>query len=171
MKKILLSLNLLALLAGVVLLATLWWTTPKTAFVDLAQLYENFNGKKELTNRLSHFENQQKATMDSLAMEIRSLQSQMPVASGQAVLASLNEKQMQYRNLQQQFAEQYQMQDQQFAEAVWKQINQYVLEYGEQQGYDYIYGTAGNGSLMYGSESRNITPQVLNFINEQYEGI
>ncbi|MEM9822747.1 MAG: OmpH family outer membrane protein [Bacteroidota bacterium] len=171
MKKVLWTINTLAIVIGLGALFLLWKNTPKTAFVDLGYLYENFNGKKELANRLLYFENQQKGIMDSLAMDITSLQKKVTPQTGKAVLAKLNQQQSNYYQLQRNFADQYQQQDQQYAEEVWQQINQYVIEYGEANGYDYIYGTSGNGSLMYGCDQRNISPQVLNYINQRYEGI
>lgn len=170
MNKKLWLLNGFALSIGFLALTFLWMQTPKTAYIDLGQLYESFNGKKELSNRLMQFENQQKAELDSLAMHIHALQQYLNKNEGKAVLANLNEQQSKYNQMQQDYFEQYQEQDQQLAREVWKHINQYVKEFGEQNGYDYIYGTAGDGSLMYGNAKRNITSQVLQFINEKYEG-
>ena len=115
MKKTLWIINALALLIGFVVLGMLWKNSPKTAFVDLGYLYENFNGKKELANRLLYFEQQQKNIMDSLAIDLQSIQKHATTNSGKAVLTHLNQKQNNYHQIQQNFTEQYQQQDQQYA--------------------------------------------------------
>ncbi len=170
MKKLIIitSVNVLIAIAAILYV---WMAIPKTAFVDLHQLFENFQGKKELSTQLSRMENQQKLILDSLVLDIRSLQSKAEEKNEKAVLTKLNNKKSIYQQLHHEFTNQYQQQDEKLSDQVWTQINQYVLEYGEKHGYDYIYGTSGNGSLMYGSNAKNITLEVVGYINEKYEGI
>jgi Outer membrane protein len=149
-----------------------WMNQPKTAYVNLGEVFENFTGKKELAFRLDKLKNQQKSMLDSMELTIHSLQK---VASdkkgGQAVLVKLQNTKQNYQYLNAQFNEQYQTQDASYSEKVWKQINQYVTDYGKDNDYDFIYGTNGNGSLMYGSSANNITEEIINHINERYEGL
>ena len=163
--------TLLSVLVALTALSYVWLKIPKTAFVDLAQLFEEFDGKKELLAQLNRLENRQKTLLDSVALDIRSLQHNVSNGGGQVVLAKLGERQNVYQQLDQEFSNQYQRQDQELAAQVWKQINQYVIDFGKENGYDYIYGTSGNGSLMYGSSGNNITPKILEYINDRYEGI
>ncbi len=149
-----------------------WMNQPKTAYVNLGEVFENFAGKKELAFRLDRLKNQQKSMLDSMELTIRSLQQAAKNAeNGQAVLAKLQNTQQTYQYLNAEFSEQYQSQDESYSEKVWKQINQYVTDYGKDNGYDFIYGANGNGALMYGSSANNITEEIINHINERYEGL
>ena len=150
----------------------IWMSQPKTAYVNLGEVFENFSGKKELAFRLDKLKNQQKSMLDSMELTIHSLQKKASdKEGGQAVLAKLQNTQQNYHYLNAQFSEQYQTQDASYSEKVWKQINQYVTDYGKDNDYDFIYGANGNGSLMYGSSANNITEEIINHINERYEGL
>ena len=142
----------------------------KTAYVDLAELFDQFHGKKELEVRMMGAENQRKSFLDSLGMEIQFLQSKVAVNASETIERKLKERQLLYQQLNQEFQTQFQEDDQQYTQQIWSQINQYIKEYGDSQGYDYIYGSKGDGSLMYTESSNDITSSVLNFINKRYEG-
>ena len=51
-----------------------------------------------------------------------------------------------------------------------QQLNQYVKEFGDKNRFSFIFGAAGNGSLMYGTESADITDEAIEFANERFQG-
>ena len=53
---------------------------------------------------------------------------------------------------------------------VWTQLNEYIKAYGEEEGYRYIFGATGDGSLMYAEDAVNITEEVSSYVNEHYNG-
>lgn len=145
---------------------------PKTAFVKGAELFEGFKGRQELDAKFTASGTEQQSMLDTLTMEIADLTNQLTEKPNDKELSlQRQKKQLLYRELQQRFTEQNSTQNQQYTEAVLKQINQYTLEYGEKHGYDYIYGAAGNGSMMYAKEANDITKEVLQYINKKYEGL
>ncbi len=50
------------------------------------------------------------------------------------------------------------------------QINNFVVEYGKRSGYDYILGVTDNGNILYGPDGDDITDEVIEAINNQYQG-
>ena len=145
---------------------------PKTGFVKGAELFEGFKGQQELNAKFTASGTEQQTMLDTLTMEIANLTNQLTENPDDKELSlQRQKKQLLYRELQQRFTEQNSTQNQQYTEAVLKQINQYTLEYGEKHGYDYIYGAAGNGSMMYAKDANDITKEVLQYINKKYEGL
>lgn len=141
---------------------------PKTAFVDNQRLFDAFDGKKELEARLEQGTQGQQAVLDSLQLQLMQLERRAqtePTARQQFVRLH-----NQYQQQQRQLDDNYQQQSREYTAAIWKQISRYTLEYGEANGYDYILGTAGQGSLMYGAAQHDITEEVLAYINQQYAG-
>ena len=61
------------------IVAAVYNTIPKTAFVDNQQLFDAFQGRKELENKLEQASNAQKATLDSLGLQIQALQQQSSI--------------------------------------------------------------------------------------------
>ncbi|MEL6866459.1 MAG: OmpH family outer membrane protein [Bacteroidota bacterium] len=159
------------LLASLAVNVWLMQTQTKTAYVEVGRIFGEFNGTQEMEAVFTKTKTQRKALLDSLSISIKYLQTQFGEQKSQAVLAKLQEKEQSYIQLSNEFSAEAQQQDQQYTEQIWTQINQYLLEFGEEKGYDYIYGASGNGSLMFGKEKNNITDEVIQFINAKYEGI
>lgn len=160
---LILAIGISSLIAAVVYNAI-----PKTAFVDNQQLFDAFQGRKELENKLEQASNAQKATLDSLGLQIQALQQQSSIDD--LSKQRLSQMMQRYQQLNQEYQGYYQYKSQEYTEAIWKQISQYALEYGQTHGYDYVFGIAGSGSLMYGKPHYDITEEVLNYINQKYEG-
>lgn len=157
------AIGISCLLAGLIYLQI-----PKTAFVDNHQLFEAFQGRKELENRLEKKFNECKSNLDSLALKIQSIQN--VTTKDEATMQQLYFLQQQYAKQNQTHQELYQVKSQEYTEAIWKQISQYTLEYGAQNGYDYIFGIAGQGTLMYGKPQYDITEDVIKYVNSKYAG-
>lgn len=166
MKQILsliIALGLCAFMCGAVYL-----NIPKTAFVDNQKLFDAFQGRKELENRLEKDSNQKKAMIDSLGLQIESMKE---IARGdENARQRLQVMLQQYQQMNQEHQGYYQYKSQEYTEAIWKQISQYTREYGEENSYDYVFGIAGSGSLMFGKPQYDITEDVIEHINLKYAG-
>ena len=54
-------------------------------------------------------------------------------------------------------------------QGVLNQINSFVMDYGEEHGYEVILGTTSAGSVLYGRETVDITDEILRALNAAYE--
>ncbi len=146
-------------------------SAPTVAYIKTAVVFEQFNGRKELERRLLQEEQKRKLRVDSLTLELQVLEKQISAGSQTASLAKVFEqKRYRLQREEQAFQEKHQIASEQYTTEIWKQINEYVLTFGAQNGYDFIHGANGSGNLMYGSEAYDITDQVIHFINQKYEG-
>ncbi|MGK4569033.1 OmpH family outer membrane protein [Flavobacterium sp. 3HN19-14] len=53
---------------------------------------------------------------------------------------------------------------------IWQRINEYIKEYAKIKNARMILGSSGNGAVFYSEGQQDITQDVLNFINQKYEG-
>lgn len=166
MKQILvltLTIGISALIGGWV-----YNSIPKIAFVDNRKLFESFEGRKELEQRLEQESNLNKGKLDSLGLRIQAIEKQLQ--PDDTTLKYLYTLKQQYQQSSQVYQGNYQQKSQEYTEAIWKQISQYTIEYGQSKGYDYVFGIAGQGTLMYGKEHYDITKEVIEYINSKYAG-
>ena len=159
---LLLAVSLSAVIGGVV-----YSQIPKTGYVDSEQLFEAFDGKQELEAKLDQASNQRKQAMDSVKLRIQSL-TLGTIKEEQKKEIYLLQQEYQQRN--KEYQEFYNYQSTKYTESIWKQISQYTREYGEAANYDYIHGIAGTGSLMYGKPEKDLTKEVIDYINQKYAG-
>lgn len=138
----------------------------KYAYVSNEYIFAEFKGKKELALELAGLKQKHQYLLDSMLLEINLLQERKDKMGRD----SLAIKTQFYRGLLGEFEQIEQEEGQEMSKRIWTQINQYVADYGKQNGYDMIWGTSSGGTLMYGKETLDISNQVLDYINKRYEG-
>lgn len=155
----------IASLALVASVASFFWRdrgNTRVAFVSSQRIFESFIGTKDLKKKLNILEASHKASLDTLAMRAHVLEK----SGGEAYIQSLQR----HQDTEALFKQELQSAAASYTEQIWKQINQYTIEYGKAEGYTYILGANSNGTIMYANESEDITEKVLEYINRKYEG-
>lgn len=146
--------------------------TSHTAYIDLEVVFAEFNGKKEMEAAFMNGNDSQRVKLDSMAIEIKAMNARLTNENGsQAAFADLQAKQNFYVKKANEFSEQSSFQESQITEKIWSQINQYVYDFGESHGFDFIYGLNRTGNLMFAKKDKDITKEVIEYINKRYEGL
>jgi outer membrane protein len=127
----------------------------KKGYVINQEVFEGFQGKKSLEMNLLQVRRKHKYILDSLANNIG---NHGPAALIQEYDRTAQELDLKERQL-----------SERYTADLWKQINEYIKAYGDENNYDFIFGASGNGSLMYATESKNITQDIVSYINKRYE--
>ena len=144
----------------------------KIAFVKNTDLYNEFGLKKELENKLTKVKNQRKAILDSLYIPLQLLSTQLESSKNkdQKLIMNFQLQKKNYLLKQQEFDEDNKRLADDYSQQIWKQINQYVADYGKENGYFLILGATGDGSLMYAKEEVDLTKELKEYINAKYSG-
>ena len=143
----------------------------KIAYIELQKVFQSFEGKVELEKRLQQSEWNAQLYVDSLTLQLSQLQTlQSSGKGGQTVLDEIQKVQAQKASIEQQAYEIHTKKSEEFTNQIWSQLNQYVKDFGEENDYDFILGAEGAGSLMYGKTDKNVTEEVISFINKKYHG-
>lgn len=167
--------NKLIIVAGVVaalmIAQTLWLMRyadkrNKTGYILTQKVFDGFDGTKQIKSKLQNQENRQKQVIDSLTMEYK-LVASLPDAASKVKATRIKEV---YNSLYMQFQKQSEDDVKKYNADIWKQINQYVNEYGKENNYGILYGADGTGSLMYADSTLNISDKVIKYINKKYAG-
>ncbi|MCG8577705.1 MAG: OmpH family outer membrane protein [Flavobacteriales bacterium] len=172
MKKV----NTLSLLINVACLTIVLYiafrdTPDKTAFFSSSIVYNEFDYKKELEKDLEQVQNKAISALDSLKLDLQMTAEYLnSIEPSQDQIIGYQIKEQNFYELQKKLDEEIFLKRQEYADLIWGRINEYVQEYGEENGYSYIYGATGNGALMYGAESENITEDILAHVNQRYAG-
>jgi len=132
-------------------------------------LFQGYDGKVEKEAMIKQAESKYQTQLDSLEVELKSFAG-LDLENDIELQKSYRAKVDYYNNIKQEVS--YKMGDnrEKYSDELWKQINQYVSDFGDQYDYDVILGALGNGSLMYGKEHVDITEEVLTYINKRYQG-
>jgi outer membrane protein len=79
-------------------------------------------------------------------------------------------KQQQLDNYKSAISQNASKEDQEVTTKVYKEINDFLKEYGERHGYDYILGATNMGNVVYAQKAANITDEVIKELNAQFQG-
>ncbi len=144
----------------------------KTGYVDVMEVFEAFEMKKELQKKLEKDLTTKQATLDSLMFQLQSMNNDLGAKESPS-----NDEVQQFQVLQNHYMQQKQLFDgysqeltAKYDAQILEQLSQYIKDYGLDNGYDYVFGATGDGNILYGAEPADITEEVIAYINKSYQG-
>ena len=153
-----------AVIGAAIAISTVYFLQPKYGFVHNKTIFAEFNGKKELEAKLNGLKERHKYILDSLQTELVELNKE------NANNEVFQKKRAFYMNLEQEFTKEQDEKSAEYTSQIWQRINEYIKAYGDENGYTFIYGAQGSGSIMYADETKNVTDEIVKFMNAKYEG-
>jgi outer membrane protein len=143
-----------------------------SVYVINAEVYNDFEMKKQLEARLVSVQQQRKSILDSLGLriEMRTQSYRMNGASDTTEANAIRALQQDFYARQQQFEQDNSAMAAQYEEQIWKQLNQYAQDFGKEKGYTLVFGANGDGGIMYGDQSANVTEEMKAYANEKFKG-
>lgn len=142
-----------------------------TVYVNSAQVFSEFHLTKELNGKLSNTQQSRQAILDSMKIQVRSLDRQLQRSPrNTTILDSLAQMADVLRLKSEQFQTDNQRQLETYNQQIWAQLNQYIQDYRQEQGYSFVLGATGNGNVMAAMPDKDITEAVIAYVNERYAG-
>jgi outer membrane protein len=144
--------NALFIASSIVILSSC--TKKKTGYVDVFKLVNEFELQKEYTAQVKNKLDREKAMVDSVVFA----EKLKNPSSAETVKNSL-------------YGELYnktQSINKEIEGMIWKRLNPYLVDFGKEQGYLYIYGANGTGNVLYADASEDITEEIIKYVNKRY---
>lgn len=144
----------------------------KSGYVEIPLLFEQFEMKQELQQKMEVDLKDKRILLDSLMFQLQTINNELDSQEDPA------EKDIRkFQNLQQYYLQQKQTveaysieQTEKYDQQILDQLNQYVKDFGDKYEYEYVFGVNNNGTIMYAKQPNNITEEVVTFINARYQG-
>ena len=147
-------------------------------YVDSNKLLENYQGMQAARQAFQQKANIWQANIDTLKAELdREIRSYETGKSGMSAKErSLTEeliktKRQQFIDYQQGIQQKSQQEDYQMTEQVLIEVNTFIEQYGKQHGYKMVLGANNSGNIVYGDEALDITNELQEALNAQYQGL
>ena len=148
----------------------------KVAFIDNGKVINDYQMKIDIEDQFKIKDEAFKKRTDSIgqafqieAQAFNLAAAKMSKKAQQEKYQELGQKQ---QVLQQQIQYEQQIMQQEFnkeMDSVLTKVNEFVADYGKNNGYTFILGKNQAGSVLYGAEAKDITEAVTKAINEDYE--
>lgn len=161
----------IALVLSITAISVVFLTKEKYVYINSGKVFSEFKMSKELFKQLDDVQKTRQHILDSLYRNIQQYSQYLqenkisdPVKINQL---AMGQEEFQYK--QHMFEEENSKLIAEYNEKIWSQINGYIAEYGKEHHYTFILGASGQGNLMYADENKEVTEDVLNYINKRYD--
>lgn len=150
-------------------------TKSKSAFVDTQKLFEEYSEMTEVQDKYTKLTDE---VREELQPKIQAFQikvdlyqknaSTMSPAERQSKEQELGALQQEIQQMQQARGGQIQQESQAAIDSVISKVRKFIDTYGEEAGYDFIYGKNESGNVLYGNKELDITDDILKALNTSY---
>ncbi len=145
---------------GIGMITAISLNRSETAYIDMAKVVDGYEMKIDLENLLNRELQGRKQGLDKIAAEMDSVKT----------IDSLeyNKYKNYYFHASEQLSKFKEVKASEIRTQVITNINNAVVKFGEESGYDYILGANGNGSIMYANDSEEVTDELISYLNRTY---
>ena len=127
----------------------------KTVYVDLFEVYDNYDMNKELNNEIQKYSEDQKLKLD-----------QTFLASEDSTNIELRKRM--YQNRLQNLQNELERKSEENRATVLENISAKIKDFSKEKGYDMVLGANGTGNLLYAKEHTDITKDFTTYLNDIY---
>ena len=177
MKNALLNLVLMIIVCVISLFVYHKTIKQKTAYIEIKKVFNGFQMKKELEEKFKQTAKSREKIIDSLSFNLKLMSKQLneQKAANKEVdkdlLYAFEYKREEFLKLKNQFSEDNASLSQKYDAQILEQMTQYIIEFGKNNNYEFIFGADGSGNLMYAKEAFNISDEISIYINNKYRGV
>lgn len=161
--------------AGIVLLS-LSACTDKVAFVDNAKLLDAYKEKKDIKAKLDKdvisYQKKRDSISQAFLAEHQAFENEVKNLPTNVARKRYNELIQKKEILEKHLLEQeqnIQAETQRQLDSLINKVKKNIRAYGKKKGYTFILGANDAGSILYGTENRDITKEVSEYLNQEYE--
>lgn len=148
----------------------------KTAYIDTELLVKDYQQFKDFESKFKSMSDRMQEELERDAKkfqrDVLDLQQQAQSKGmewAQNRQAELERRQMTLAEKEQNFMRKFQEESAVERDSMISEMKDFIKDYGKQNGYDYIYGTGDAASVLYAKEEYDLTQEILNLLNKQYE--
>ena len=150
----------------------------KTAYVDTTVLVQEYSDMKTVEADFTQRSEIMRRELDSLAQgfqrDVQMYQENMETMSQserQATEQDLMQRQQMIQQQQQMRSGQLREESDKVVDSIITKVKDFVKEYGEENGYTYIFGSNESANILYAEEGLDITQEILEELNASGEDI
>jgi len=127
----------------------------RLVYVDIGKLLENYKFRKELQGAADQNINRIKLVIDSLKM--------VQKATGNPGIDTPLHKAQYALN------QYYEISNKEATQKIWDRLNPVIEQFGKDKHLEMVIGANGAGNVLYGAKDRDVTDELITYVNAQYE--
>jgi len=165
------------LFTALAVLYYLYFSSSRIVYVESARLINNYQGMIDARKAYKTKASVWKSNIDSLTNDVQQAimdyeKDSRSMTNKEKELSKklINTKQKQLADYQKAIQDKASQEDQERTQMVLQEVNQYIKEYGEKNGYKIILAATEYGNLAYATDDLDITDKIIEGLNKKYSG-
>ena len=149
-------------------------SSTKIGYVNSSILLERYEGAKEAREKIDKQTGEWQANIRTLEAELSQLNKDIVAKSNEWDKETLESKQEALKDKQEEMlrysratAERKSRLERDLMQPVLDTLNAYMKDFGQQRGYDIVFGTVAGGNILFAQESRDLTHEFLAYVSER----
>ncbi len=150
-------------------------TQTKMGYINVEDLMKEYQATKDMETRLKAKQEKLAKQLDSLGgifdaklNAYKKVAPKMSARNRNKKEQELLQEQQILQQRQQKATQELQKDNQESSKKLTDDIEKFVAGYAKQNGYNIILGTSGSGTVMYGDDTLNVTKEVIEKLNADY---
>ncbi|MFD1292865.1 OmpH family outer membrane protein [Lutibacter holmesii] len=151
-------------------------TQTKIAYIDVADVMSEYKAmialEEEMTTKQQQIAGELQGAQSAFQAKVQEYYKNAPKMSSakkQAAEQALQQEGQMLQGQQQQASQMLEQENQAKSEVLIKTIDSIVANYSKSKGLGIVLGTQGNGTVMYGDDALNVTADVIEMLNADYD--
>lgn len=164
------------IIAAVALLALVSCQEQKIGYVDQVKVMDEYQEKIDVEQEYQQENEAFNKRRDSISMafqkeaqELQERSQRLSQSKAQGEMQEFQQRAQAIGQQLQQVEQRLRMQGQSRMDSVVSKVRDEIRAYGKENGYTFILGGGDGGSVIYGEEGKDLTEEILNRLNAQYE--
>src|SRR5690554_5666917 len=148
----------------------------KTAYIDTERLMKEYQEFKDFESKFKSMSERMQSELDrdmkkfqNDVLDLQKNAQSKGMEWAQNRQAELERRQQTLAQKEQNFMRKFQEESAVERDSMISEMKDFIKDYGKKNGYDYIYGTGDAASVLYAKEEYDLTEEILNLLNKQYE--
>jgi len=167
LKKIIIASAGILLIANTLVIVMLYSNDKKTGFIDYNTVYNNCKLKLSLEKDLERLTTKRKSDLDSLQLQLSFLSQEVSGPNSSSTkLSEFENQKNRFLGLQQQYEQENMRLKEAYFTQIRKEINDKSQAFAAAKGYDYFFAAVGDGALMYGAETEDVTKEFQEYLDK-----
>lgn len=166
------SLKFRSLLFGIFIIFFLSCESNKIAYVDIQKVFNDFKLKEDLSKDFHKVKNDRDKVVDSLKLDLNKHYSIIENSNKnerENLVLSFKKKEQVFYEIVQDYKSKNDELMSEYDAQIYSRINSLINKFGENNSYDLILGANNSGNIMYAKKGVDITEEVTDFLNREYE--
>lgn len=143
----------------------------KQAYVVTGELFAEFDYQKELDAEFRSIKETKENELSLIKNTLIDLENKIRTgAASEDEMAQYQNGYRQFQQMEYTVTEELARINSEYSLKIWDKLNSFISTYGNENGYDVIFGASGEGNIMYATDNLNITDEVIAYCNLKYSG-